>query len=142
MLNYLKSLTSNIFKVTYVRVRDKNTGDLSDLQLNRILFTCAIFYKESETTIIALSRRFYCVNHCKLYNALQGVYRSFHSAHNTIWAMAVVQQQAGLLLGLIYLDQIQEEDLINLRRRQRRAARRRGTWVRQWMDVGRRFHFG
>lgn len=69
---------------------------------------------------------------------------SFQSVHNTIWTMAVVQQQAGLLLGLIYLEQIQEdEDLINLlrRRRQRRAARRRRTWVRQWLDVGRRFHF-
>lgn len=67
---------------------------------------------------------------------------SFQSVHNTIWTMAVVQQQAGLLLGLIYLEQIQEdEDLINLlrRRRQRRAARRRRTWVRQWLDVAEGF---
>lgn len=43
------------------------------------------------------------------------------------------------------LEQIQEdEDVINLvrRRRQKKAARRRRTWVRQWLDFGRRFHFG
>lgn len=30
---------------------------------------------------------------------------SFQSVHNTLWTMAVVQQQAGLLLGIIYLEQ-------------------------------------
>lgn len=43
------------------------------------------------------------------------------------------------------LEQIQEdEDVINLvrRRRQKKSARRRRTWARQWMDVGKRFHFG
>lgn len=50
-----------------------------------------------------------------------------------------------MLLGIIYFQHIQEdEDLINLpeRGRRLRATGRKRTWIRQWLDVGRRFHYG
>ena len=59
--------------------------------------------------------------------------------------MAVVCQQAGLLLALLDLQQTQyDTNVLHLiqGRRRRRAPRHRRVWVRQWLDISRRLQYG
>ena len=59
--------------------------------------------------------------------------------------MADERQQAGLLLALMQVQQLQADaDIIHviLRRRWRRAPRRRRIWVRAWLDEARRLQHG